>query len=113
MKTGTLAIIKIENGEKIIVVASAGTVDYVKGEIILSTVNITSTDKPNNVIENQAFPESNDVIGLKDLYLSFAINKSKINMLRDVISSGDEVSGVEFVKDFYTSSYSNGEIIRQ
>ena len=113
LKTGTLAIIKIENGEKIIVVASAGTVDYVKGEIILSTVNITSTDKPNNVIEIQAFPESNDVIGLKDLYLSFAINKSKINMLRDVISSGDEVSGVEFVKDFYTSSYSNGEIIRQ
>ena len=113
LKTGVLAIIKIENGEKIIVVASAGTVDYIKGEIILSTVNITSTDKPNNVIEIQAFPESNDVIGLKDLYLSFAINKSKINMLRDVISSGDEVSGVEFVKDFYTSSYSNGEIIRQ
>ena len=113
LKTGTLAIIKIENGQKNIVVASAGTVDYVKGEIILSTVNITSTDKPNNVIEIQAFPESNDVIGLKDLYLSFAINKSKINMLRDVISSGDEVSGVEFVKDFYTSSYSNGEIIRQ
>ena len=113
LKTGILAIIKIENGEKIIAIASAGTVDYVKGEIILSTVNITSTDKPNNVIEIQAFPESNDVIGLKDLYLSFAINKSKINMLRDVISSGDEVSGVEFVKDFYTSSYSNGEIIRQ
>ena len=113
LKKGTLAIIKIENGQKNIVVASAGTVDYVKGEIILSTVNITSTDKPNNVIEIQAFPESNDVIGLKDLYLSFAINKSKINMLRDVISSGDEVSGVEFVKDFYTSSYSNGEIIRQ
>ena len=113
LKKGTLAIIKIENGQKNIVVASAGTVDYVKGEIILSTVNIISTDKPNNVIEIQAFPESNDVIGLKDLYLSFAINKSKINMLRDVISSGDEVSGVEFVKDFYTSSYSNGEIIRQ
>ena len=42
-------------------------------KIILSTVNITSTVKPNNIIEIQAFPESNDVIGLKDLYLSFSV----------------------------------------
>ena len=33
-------------------------------------------------------------------------------MVRDVIASGDEISGTAFVKDYYTSSYSNGNLIR-
>ncbi len=53
------------------------------------------------------------MIGLKDLYLNFDISKSTINMVRDVIASGDEISGTLFVKDFYTSSYSNGNLIRK
>ena len=114
MKTGTLSIVKIiSENEARVVNSSAGVVDYVKGEIILTTVNITSTDKPNNVIEIQTIPESNDVIGLKDLYLSFDVSKSSINMVRDVIASGDEISGVQFARDFYTSSYSNGKMIRE
>jgi hypothetical protein len=114
LKTGTLAIVKLVDGAKSrVIIGDAGIVDYVKGEVILTTINILSTEKPNNVIEVQAFPESNDVIGLKDLYLSFSISKSTINMVRDVIASGDEISGVKFTKDFYTSSYSNGNIIRE
>ena len=96
-----------------VVTSSAGIVDYEKGEILLSTINVTSTAEPNNIIEIQAFPESNDVVGLKDLYLSFAVSESKINMMRDVISSGDEISGVQFTRDIYTSSYSNGSITRE
>ena len=92
---------------------SAGTVDYVKGEIVLTTINITSTSVEGGIIEIQAFPESNDVIGLKDLYLNFDISKSTINMVRDVIASGDEISGTLFVNDFYTSSYSNGNLVRK
>ena len=57
--------------------------------------------------------ESNDVVGLKDLYLSFSVSKSAINMVRDVIASGDEISGVKFNRDYYTSSYSNGKLIRE
>ena len=91
--------------------SSAGKIDYIKGEIIVDTVNIVSTDKPDNIIE-LAVPESNDVIGLKDLYLSLDVSKSRINMLRDLISSGDEISGVKFIEDSFTSSYSNGSIIR-
>jgi len=49
---------------------------------------------------------------LKDLYLTFNISKSNINMVRDVISSGDDISGVVFTRDYYTSSYSNGELKR-
>ena len=113
LKTGVLRIIKIlSDGSIKSVVSSAGSVDYIKGEVNLSTVNILSTEKPNNIIEVQAFPESNDVVGLKDLYVSLDISNSSINMVRDVISSGDEVSGVQFTRDFYSSSYPNGQIIR-
>jgi hypothetical protein len=112
-KTGILSIVKsLSDGTIRIVVKSAGTVDYVKGEIKLGTINIISTSKENNIIEIQAFPESNDVLGLRDLYLNFSISKSTINMVRDVIASGDEISGTLFAKDYYTSSYSNGNLIR-
>jgi hypothetical protein len=112
-KTGIISVVKpLSDGTTRIVAKSAGTVDYMKGEIKLGTIKIISTSKENNTIEIQAFPESNDVLGLKDLYLNFSIEKSTINMVRDVIASGDEISGTVFAKDYYTSSYSNGNLIR-
>jgi hypothetical protein len=111
---GILSIVKpISDGTTRIVVKSAGTVDYSKGEIRLGTVNITSTSLEDDAIQIQAFPESNDVVGLKDLYLNFSISESTINMVRDVIASGDEISGTVFSRDYYTSSYSNGNLIRK
>jgi len=92
---------------------SIGTVDYHRGEIIVNTVNITSTVADNDLIEIQAFPESNDVVGLKDLYLSFSVSNSTINMVKDVIASGEDISGVAFTRDYYTSSYSNGALERK
>jgi len=112
--TGVLSIVKpIENQEIRVVSKSAGIVDYIHGEVKLTTINIIGTEKPNNIIEVQAFPESNDVVGLRDLYLALSVSTSTINMLRDVIASGDEISGTQFVRDFYTSSYSNGKLIRE
>ena len=111
---GTLAIVKIDaNDNKVVVAKEAGIVDYKKGEILLNTVNIIETDRPNNIIEIQAFPESNDVVGLKDLYLNFDISSSGINMVKDVIASGEDISGVSFTRDYYTSSYSNGDLERK
>jgi len=113
-KTGVISIVRpLDDDNTRVVVKSAGTVDYEKGEIIVGPLVITSTDVKNDVIEIQAFPDSNDVIGLKDLYLSFNISKSTINIVRDVISSGDEISGTVFARDFYTSSYSNGQLVRK
>ena len=114
LKSGNLSIVKeVSDDEARVIVKSAGTVDYVKGEIILGTINITSTSLSNGLIEMQAFPESNDVVGLRDLYVSLNISKSAINIVRDVIASGDEISGTRFVSDFYTSSYSNGNLVRK
>ena len=107
---GILAIVRANTDASTnLVVASAGIVDYVHGEVIISTVNITSTVKTNNIIEVQAFPESNDVIGLKDLYLSFSVGDSNINMVKDTITSGEQISGVGYK---VTSSYSNGVLVR-
>jgi len=109
--TGVMSIVKRDtvDGKKVIIVENAGTVDYLKGEINLTTINITSTDKPNDIIEIQAFPESNDIIGLQDLYLKFNIASSSINMVKDTISSGDQISGVGYK---VTSSYTNGDLVR-
>ena len=110
--TGTNGIIAVINASKKVIVKSAGTIDYSKGEIRLGTIKISATSLADNTIEIQAFPESNDIVGLNDLYLNFSISKSTINMVRDVIASGDEISGTSFVRDYYTSSYSNGNFIR-
>ena len=111
---GTLSVVfKNQKDEQQILIKDAGIVDYKKGEIILNTINITSTASQNNIIEVQAFPESNDVVGLKDLYLSFDVSKSTINTFKDVIASGEDVSGVVFTRDYYTSSYSNGDLERK
>ena len=111
---GTLSIVSKNNrGEQRVIVKDAGMVDYKKGEVILNTINITSTVNDNNIIEVQAFPESNDVVGLKDLYLNFDVSKSTINTIKDVIASGEDVSGVLFTRDYYTSSYSNGDLERK
>ena len=114
-KKGVLSIVKRStiDDSVIVVFASAGIVDYEKGEVILNTINITSTVSDNNIIEVQAFPESNDVVGLKDLYLNFDVSKSTINTIKDVIASGEDVSGVVFTRDYYTSSYSNGDLERK
>ena len=66
-------------------------------------------DAPPDLIEIQAFPESNDVVGLKDIYLDFSISDSTINMVKDTITSGEKISGVGFK---VTSSYNNGEKFR-
>ena len=111
---GTLSVVaRNDKNQQVVLIKEAGIVDYKKGEIILNTLNITSTNTENNIIEVQAFPESNDVVGLKDLYLNFDVSKSTINMFKDVIASGEDVSGVVFTRDYYTSSYSNGDLERK
>lgn len=110
MKTGIISFIQIDtNGNPSTAVQNAGIVDYQLGEIRLFTTNIISTDLPSGIVEVQAFPESNDVIGLTNLFVELSVSKSTINMVKDTISSGEQVSGIGFP---VTSSYSNGNLTR-
>lgn len=111
---GFISIVKKNSdGTYTVVAKSGGTIDYYAGEINLSGITITRTVKEGEIVEVQAVPESNDIVGLKDLYLEFNLQNSKINMVKDVISSGEDISGVSFVRDYYTSSYFNGELERK
>ena len=91
-----------EGGTPNIVKKNAGTVDYMHGEVLIDTVNILSTTISNDVIEIQAIPHSNDIVGLRDLYVKFDMSNTTINMVPDLISSGENTSGSRFV---HTHSY--------
>lgn len=82
-----------------------GTIDYEKGEIMLFNLQIESTVKNLNgspLIEISASPESNDIIGLQDLYLQLDISNSDVNAIVDRISSGSDLSGATYIR---SSSY--------
>ena len=96
-----------EGGTPVVIKKNAGTVDYMHGEILIDTVNILSTVIANNVIEIQAIPHSNDIVGLNDLYVKFDMSNTKVNMVQDLIASGENTSGSRFVHihSYYTPTY--------
>ena len=107
---GNLILFQIVSDADIKILSkSFGTIDYKKGEIIIDTVNITSTVQPNNIVEVQATPESNDVLARKELYLQFDVSMSNFYMRQDSIASGANTSGTRFDVQ---SSYSNGQKVR-
>ena len=81
-----------EGGTPNIVKKNAGSVDYMTGEVLIDTVNILSTVIANGVVEIQAIPHSNDIVGLRDLYVKFDMTNTTINMIPDLISSGENTS---------------------
>jgi len=111
--TGTLFLFTLSGTNSATIVSpSVGTIDYSKGEIMLSPINISSTSKHVQgipMIEVSACPISNDVIGLQDLYLQLDISSSTIDMVSDNIDSGNNSSGTLYVG---TSSYKGSDIAR-
>ena len=107
---GTLFMFQILTDDSIKVLSNAfGTVDYKKGEIIIDTVNITSTALTNNIIEVEATPDSNDVLARNELYLQFDVSKSNFYMRKDSIASGANTSGSRYNPQ---SSYQIGKRTR-
>ncbi len=105
-KTGSISIISFgEDNEILTVIENAGTVDYVKGEIILFPINITSTSLPNR-IEIGVTPESNDIVAKENLYIVLdTTGKSVLTLKEDLITSGSSRSGGNYVPpSSYTSS---------
>ena len=96
-----------EGGTPNIVKKNAGTVDYMHGEVLIDTCNILSTVIENGVIEIQAIPHSNDIVGLRDLYVKFDMTNTTINMIPDLIASGENTSGSRFVHthSYYTPTF--------
>ena len=75
---------------------NAGTVDYVRGEIILFPVTISFTTITNK-IEIEVTPESNDIIAKENLYIVLDnTGNSTLTLIEDTISSGSNRSGTTY-----------------
>ena len=112
LDTGTVNLIRLNSAtEAVVVKRDVGTVDYIKGEVKLNPINITSTllNRGFPLIEISAIPYSNDVIGLQDLYLQLDTNNTTISSISDRISSGNDISGSNYI---VSSSYANGSLVR-
>ena len=94
-----------------IVKSNVGSIDYVNGIITINAINITNglIKDGQPVIEIEATPTSNDVIGLQDLYLQLDNSKSTFEMVSDQIASGIDPSASNYI---VSSSYATGNLVR-
>ena len=79
-----------------------GTVDYDMGEIVINDLIIQSTDVANNTLQIKATPKSNDLVSLRETYITMGIDNSVITVVEDTISSGSNLSGTGVIPE---SSY--------
>ena len=108
---GQIGLFSLNSGSSTPVIQrrNIGVINYTKGRVTLDPINIVSgkTKDSVQILEISATPESNDVIGLQDLYLR--LDSSTVDTVVDDISSGIDPSGSNYT---VTTSYSNGNIIR-
>ena len=112
--TGTIFLFTVPNigsQSPTIIRRNAGTINYVSGIVTLNPINVlTAKDKDGiPIIEIEASPLSNDVVGLQDLYLQLDIGGSNFEMVIDEISSGLDPSASNYI---VSPSYANGNLVR-
>ena len=110
-KKGQIGLFSLDAGtaSPIIQRRNIGVINYETGRITLDPINIVSGKTKDNVqiMEISVSPESNDVIGLQDLYLQ--LDSSTVDTIVDEISSGIDPSGSNYT---ISTSYSNRNIVR-
>ena len=104
---GTLHFFKLVDQTPVNVVSNVGKINYLKGEIVLNSVIITSYE--GTEIQIEATPESNDVIGLRELYLILNTTNLNVQMVEDTLASGYDLSGENYI---VSSSYNTNNFIR-
>ena len=79
-----------------------GSVDYDMGEVTINDLIIQSTSVANNTLQINAVPKSNDLVSLRETYITMGIDNSVITVVEDTISSGSNLSGTGVIPE---SSY--------
>ena len=76
---GVLSVVKMDlaSNDEIVVVKSAGTVDYTKGEITMSNFTILKGSFSDNRIELRVKPANKDIEVKREMYLDVDISNSK------------------------------------
>ena len=111
-KTGTMNLFSLDSAASTtptVERSNIGVVNYETGRITLNPINITGGKEKDNqqILEISTVPESNDVIGLQDLYLQ--LDSSNVEMVVDEIASGADPSGSTYT---VTPSYNTSKIVR-
>lgn len=91
---GTIAVYRNEGSEKKYFSTSIGSIDYEKGEININNININSVVGDVDYISLSVIPASNDILGLRDLYLLFDPSNVNVNVILDELSSSSRSTGV-------------------
>jgi len=94
-----------------IVRRNVGTIDYASGIITINPINVLDGKLKDGrpIIEIEASPSSNDVVGLQDLYLQLDTSSSYFDTVVDEIASGLDPSASNYI---VSSSYPNGNLVR-
>ena len=113
-QTGTLFFFTVPNigsQSPVVIRSNVGTIDYVNGIITINAINIIAAMQKDSqeIIEIQATPLSNDVVGLQDLYLQLDTSNSTFEMVSDEIASGLDPSASNYI---VSSSYAEGNLVR-
>jgi len=86
---------------------TAGTIDYVNGQVVLTSLNITEISNIDGVASTKirliVKPESNDIIAVRNQVLEIDLSNSVISASIDTIATGSSSAGVGVST---TSSYS-------
>tara|TARA_B100001939_G_scaffold346389_1_gene365053 strand:+ start:477 stop:2519 length:2043 start_codon:yes stop_codon:yes gene_type:complete len=94
-----------------IVRRNVGTINYASGVITINPINVLDGKLKDGrpIIEIEASPSSNDVVGLQDLYLQLDTSSSYFDTVVDEIASGLDPSASNYI---VSSSYPNGNLVR-
>ena len=83
---------------------SAGTIDYDSGEVVLTSLNITSVSNSDGTITLTTIPLSNDIVPVRNQILEIDSTNMSVTGAEDTIASGASNAGVSYTT---TSSYSS------
>ena len=92
--TNSIAIYRVDGSEKKYYSQNIGTIDYSMGEININGINISSTVGGTPYISVSMIPASNDIIALRDLYLTISDSDITVTTILDDITSSSRTSGV-------------------
>ena len=74
------------------------------GEVTINDIIVDEVpNSTDNIIQFSVVPESNDLISLRETYLTLGIDNLVVNVIDDEISSGSNTSGTGIIPE---SSYS-------
>jgi hypothetical protein len=75
---------------------TAGTVNYSKGEITITSLNITGTSNSDNTIDVLVVPNSNDIVPVRNQLIEIDLTNTRITAEEDTITSGGSSAGTGY-----------------